>query len=136
MDPETIIQHLGENIGIESLKFSDEGVVSLLINDKFHTNIEKSSDNQTLTIYGKVGDLPVIDREVCLKALLNANLFGQKTGGASFGMDQHTEEIYLFKTFELENIQIDRFIEEVKLLIHWQQDWIQSIEINNYQHIT
>jgi len=96
---EDFVQQLEERSVMKPLKFSEEGVITFIFNDHFTTNIEKSIDNQTLTVYGKIGELPLENQESFLTTLLQANLFGRGTKGATIGLEVGTKDLYLSPTF-------------------------------------
>ena len=94
---------------------------------KFVQSIEKSEDEQSVTFYGVIADLPIENRESCMKWLLDANLFGFKTRDAIIGIDADTEEIYLFKTIEISHMLFDRFYEELTTFVEQQHRWTDMV---------
>lgn len=123
---------LEEKSGMSPLAFSEEGVISFTFNSDFTANIEKSDDDQLLTVYAKIGDLPSKNREECMKALLEANLFGQKTRGAAIGLDSDTQELYIFKSFDCTSIEFESFFEQFSNILQAQQEWTAIIKDNNF----
>ncbi len=132
MNAEDFVSKLEEKLGLRPLAFSSEGVISFTFNEKFTAHIEKSSDGKLLMVYAEIGELPKEDREACLLALLEANLFGQKTQGSSFGIDSDTSIIYLFRAFEFEEHSFDAFYQGLTGLLQTQVEWTKNLEAKAY----
>lgn len=123
-----ILLKLEKKSGLESLQFSKDGAISFVFNDRYTTTLEKSADEHELTLYGVIGQLPFEDKERYLLALLQANLFGRATGGASIGLDPDTQEIILFRTFIIAHLPFDSFFEELTHFLHMQQEWTEKLK--------
>jgi hypothetical protein len=123
MNLDDFLTQLQEKSGISPLQFSDEGVVSFIFNGEFTVSIEKSDNDSLLTIHAKIGELPTENQGSCMKALLEANLFGQKTAGASIGLDAGTNEVYLFRSFALHTMEFDYFFDALTSFMQAQQQW-------------
>lgn len=123
-----ILQKLEKKSGLESLQFSKDGAISFVFNTHYTTTLEKSADERELTLYGVIGQLPFEDKERYLLMLLQANLFGRKTGGASIGLDPDTQEVILFRTFEVAHLQFDHFFEELTRFLGMQQEWSENLK--------
>ena len=132
MNLDEFVDQFQQKSGMSPLQFSDEGVISFIFNGEFTASIEKSDNDTLVTIHAKIGDLPTENQESCMKALLEANLFGQKTGGASIGMDASTNEVYLFRTFALHTLEIDYFFDALTSFMQTQQQWTLALQNNTY----
>ncbi|HEV8051536.1 MAG TPA: type III secretion system chaperone [Parachlamydiaceae bacterium] len=132
MKPDELLKLLEVKTSISPLNFSSEGVVSFIFNDEFTTHLEKSKDDHSITIYGIVGMVPIEQSELCLHALLDANLFGRDTAGSSFGIEREKGEIILFRTLELQNLQSDYFFDTLKQFSLTQEHWTRYIEHKSY----
>ena len=133
MNVEQLMKNLETKTGMHPLQFSDEGVITFVVDDRFTISIEKSDDGQFLSIYSVVGTLPLENRQECMKWLLDANLFGYKTNKASFGLDSDTEEIYLFQMFDLFDLQFDRFFDYLTQFIETLKKWTEEFQNHAYQ---
>lgn len=135
MDVNQLIKKLAEKLNLPDLQFSDEGVVTLLINEQFNLNIEKSIDGLHLTIYGVLGTLPPIDREEHLLELATGNYFGLETEGSTLCVDQDTEEIILYKTLEVKNLHFDELYGEFQKFIISESRWIERLAAKEYVYV-
>ncbi len=133
MNLDDFVALLEEKSGMSPLKFSDEGVISFAFNGDFLLNIETSDNNTHLNIHAKIGTLPHKNRENCLKSLLDANLFGQKTQGASLGTE--AQEVYLFRSFPLKTLEFDYFLDALIGFMQAQQEWTLALEENTFTEL-
>lgn len=118
-----LIKQFENKTGMRELAFSEEGVITFLLEGRYTTHFEKSEDEQHLTVYAEIGVLPHDNREECMMRLLEANLFGIKTGGATIGIDPDTEEVFLSKTFDMYQLQFERFYEQLSAFLKTQRRW-------------
>ncbi len=132
MDIGEFVSKLEEKLGMRPLAFSAEGVISFAFNERYTAHIEKSADDTLLMVYAEIGVLPIEGREALLLSLLEANLFGQKTQGAAFGIDHDTLVIYLFRSFNLTELSFDTFYQGLTGLLQTQVEWTTNIETKGY----
>ena len=135
MDCNKLIKRLSEELKFSELKFSDEGVISFLVNDEYSVDFEKSADQIYLTIYGIVGILPPIDREEFLLELATGNYFGWQTEGAVLSVDKDTEEVVLFKTLDIRHLHFDDFFGEFQKFINVQKYWVNFFGSKEYVYV-
>lgn len=133
MTPNDVLKLLEIKTGITPLKFSADGVVSFTFNDHITTHLEKSKDEQTMTIYGIIGLVPLEQTGPCFTALLEANLFGSGTAGGAFGVDSEKQEIIFYKTYELQHLQSENFFESLKQFLLAQEHWTKFIQNRGYE---
>lgn len=133
MKPEGFLKTLETRTGITPLNFSSDGVLSFVFNDLYTTHIERSKDDHTVTIYGVIGQIPTEHSDLCLRSLLNANLFGRETAGSSFGIDPEKNEIILFRIFELEGLKPDHFFDALREFSLTQEHWTKNLESKAYE---
>lgn len=123
-----------EKTGISPLKFNEEGVIALGFtrdSAQYEASIEKTEDDATITLYAKVGALPQKNREACMKAMLEANLFTYDLNGATLGIDKVTDEIYLSRVFSLESTDFDAFYKDFENFIEVEVTWIKRLNDNS-----
>lgn len=95
MSVENFISGLGLEFGLE-LELNENGVASITVDDKFEIEFEYVDSLDTLFVSTPLGKLEGGGNEKIYKAFLDANLYGKKTGGAVFALDDHTNEVMLF----------------------------------------
>ncbi len=133
MTLDEIFRKFEEKTGMSPLTFSPDGVITFIFNGSYKANFEKSEGDALLTLYGTIGELPYSDREASLIWLLEANLFGRETKGASLGLDRDTKEVILFKTFTVEKLEFDPFFEDVNSILEAQVALTESLKEGKFQ---
>ena len=131
MKPEVFLKFLEENTGITPLKFSSDGIISLIFNDNYTVHLKKSEDDYILTVFGIIGKVPDNDSELCLLNLLDANLFGRGTGTASIGVNVESKEIIIFEKFSFNDLEQIDFVAKLKGFLNTQEHWTTLISSDN-----
>lgn len=72
-------------------------------------NCELDKEERTLSLYSAIGEVPSYEEEDYLKMLLEGHLFGTSTGLCTFGYEEETNTMYLFRTLELEYYEPEDF---------------------------
>lgn len=91
-----LLTALGRHVGMaEPLAFDEQGCARLLFDGSVAVALEVPQGPGPLHMYSVLGALPDGNREALLMQLLNANLFGAETGGATLAVDDHSGEIIL-----------------------------------------
>ncbi len=96
------------------------------------TNIEKSEDEMQLTVYGIVAELPYDHREEFFLSILDANIWGLQTEGATFAVDVDRQEIILFRNFKVRDIQFEEFYGDLQKFLRVQQEWTEKLSAREY----
>ena len=130
------VTKMEEKTGISPLKFNEEGVILLGFTQdaaQYEASIEKTEDDAEITLYAKVGALPRKNREACMKAMLEANLFTHDLKEATLGVDKTTEEIYLSRVFSLESTDFDAFYKAFENFLEVEVTWIKLLNDNSLE---
>ena len=125
------VNELITNIGLEfaiELELNEDGVASLIINDNFEVEFEYVESVDTLFISSALPPLEGKGNEGVYKALLDANLYGQKTGGAVFGRDERTQEIILFFKVEAGKVTYGEFKEAMTQYLDVRDQWTTTFD--------
>ncbi len=85
MDIAAQLKPIAEHLGLETLELDDRDSCSLDFDQQFAISLELDEDGETLHLSAALGAAPadLIDQLACFAAMLDANLFGRGTGGAS-----------------------------------------------------
>ncbi|MBI9091430.1 MAG: type III secretion system chaperone [Desulfobacterium sp.] len=127
MGAEKLITNIGLEFGLE-LTLNEDGVASLLIDDKFEIEFEYVEDRDTLFVSSALGKLEGSGNETIYRALLDANLYGQKTGGASFALDDRTNEVILFFQVKAGTTAYEEFRATMERYLNTLADWSVTYE--------
>src|SRR5471032_566764 len=88
-----------------SFSMNPGGTLALNFDQGININLEHDSEEDVMHIYSVLGEEPVDDgsRLDLYSAMLEANLFGHETEGATLAIDSATREILLTRRFDLAN---------------------------------
>lgn len=125
MNCEEVIQAIAIAMDVPGLRLDEHGCARLRIDDSIDLNFEASGGSHLLHVYSTLGPVPTHNRERSFEQLLNANLFGADTGGATLAIDAEFDEIVLCTdignhgwTSELIMSRLQRFIDAA---LAWQE---------------
>lgn len=134
MDINSILLELGKQMGLPNLKLDENRVCRLIFDKKFTVDIEASDDEQTVHIYSALCMIPPRDKEKLFESLLEGNLFGRGTGGASFGLDLEMGEILLSRTVRIEKLDYQDFVNILESFVNHVEAWTNKIDTGEYAH--
>lgn len=95
--------------GMSGLPLDANGMCRLRFGDAIDVNIESSKRPGHAHLYAVVGRLPKDAGVSHVRRLLEWNVFGRETGGASLGCDPETDEVLLWRLIEFEDLSAERF---------------------------
>jgi hypothetical protein len=105
MDPQDKAQEVlaayGSQVGLPNLKFEPHGCARLMFQDALAIDLEIDRAANCVQIYSVLGPLPPGDREPLFRRLLEGNLFGTQTRGATLSIDPVRDEVLISQRFDL-----------------------------------
>ena len=128
MDVDNIVKELGNQLGLDNLALDENNVCRIVFDEKFNVDIEAMPDKKSFFIHAVLCRVPAEHKEVLFAELLEANLFGKGTGGASFGYDANLGEVLLFRRFETEKTDYPEFEAAVEEFLNYMESWSKRIE--------
>jgi hypothetical protein len=102
MDVRSLISLFGQEAGVP-LALGESGTVALAFEDGPTVQLEHDPGIDALHCYVVIGHAPsdIARSERFLRQLLQANVFGRETDGATLGLDEATGDIVLSRRLEL-----------------------------------
>jgi len=99
------LAELAEAAGIDSLELNPQGVAAVRFGDRVEIVFEAPENAAALHLYCPICDVPADPKaEAALyRRLLELNLFGLETRGASFAIDRDSNRVLLCYAMPLEN---------------------------------
>ncbi len=106
MDLAALVQALADQLGLGALAFDDRDTCSLVFEDRFTVTLELDEGAEQLHLYTGLGKAPEdpIDQLTCFAALLEANLFGQGSGGANLALEPESGELLISRGLSLKQL--------------------------------
>ncbi|HVZ45063.1 MAG TPA: type III secretion system chaperone [Ramlibacter sp.] len=123
MDPDQLLQSLGLALGLPNLRFDGNGCARLAIDGAPALNFERDG-NGAIHLYSVLGPLPMPDsREAVYTQLLQGNLFGASTAGATLAIDELHGEVVLCRTVVTEFTSAPAFSTLVETFVDAAENW-------------
>lgn len=133
MNLKDILAELGKQIGLDDVKLDENGLCRLVFDKNYIVDIEEAEDKKTVHIYSPICIIPTEGKEALYATILEANLFGQGTGGATFAIDQNLNEVLLFRTLDIEKTDYQDFANELEEFVGWVATWMEKIKAQDFQ---
>lgn len=122
MDSDQLLQSLGLSLGLSNLRFDANGCARIAIDGAPAINFE-SDDAGAMHLYSVLGLIPPEGREALYAQLLNGNLFGASTAGATLALDELHGEIVLCRTIITAQASGPAFSSLVEAFVAAAEDW-------------
>jgi hypothetical protein len=123
MNAEQLLNDLGITMGLPGLKFNEEGCARLLFDGRTPVSLEHQADSGQVQIYSELGQLPPEGRETLYLALLEGNLFGLGTQGATLAVDGTNQEVILCRTLIAEEMTSATFSATLESFVTCVEHW-------------
>lgn len=121
-------QHLKDialTMGLPALDFDANGCARMLFDGKVAVNFESDELAGQLHLYSDLGELPLRGREAVYRALLEANLYGVQTQGATLAVDGSQDQVVLSRSVLVEELSLNSFSLVLEGFVgcaeYWQQ---------------
>lgn len=96
-----LLSAYGRIAGLPDLKFEPHGCARLLFDGTIAVDLEIDEDAGCVQVYGVLGPVPDLGREGVYRALLEANMFGTQTRGATLSIDPVQHEVLLSRRVDV-----------------------------------
>lgn len=128
---EQLLSALGRHSGLpDAFAFDHNRCARIIFDETVAVTLEASIDDGPLHVYSVLGALPDGNREAILLKLMNANLFGADTAGATLAIDGTTDEIVICRQVNTDQAtewgfisMIDQFVAAVEVWTAKLSDW-------------
>lgn len=127
MTAEQLLNELGLTMGLPELRFDDQGCACLQFDQRTMVHLEKGAEPACLQLYAVLGRLPAHGRETLYLKLLQGNLFGHSTQGATLAVDTMHNEIVLCRTLDLELLGGPTFCALIEQFVAAVEHWTSSL---------
>lgn len=129
MHAEQLLLELGQQAGIaQPLRFDAHGCARLMLNEALFINFEHDADADALHIYSALCEIPPQGREALYRKLLEANLFGSQTAGATLAIDDLHHEVVLCRSLALDSLAPAAFVQNVEQFIATAELWLRETQ--------
>lgn len=105
----------------EALLPLEDGSYLLNFGQNLQISLRENSESG-ITLFAKIGQLPVVSVDEFLLSLMKANLLGKETGGGILGLDKEGKEIIFTQNVEKE-ATYKEFHETLEDFVNYAEDW-------------
>ncbi len=123
MNADQLLNDLGLAMGLPNLRFDAQGCARLMFDGKTAIDLENDTTADSLQIYCVLGPLPAEGREALFKTLLQANLFGTGTHGATLAVDSLHNEVVLCRTVVPDSMSTTGFTALMEKFVTSAEHW-------------
>jgi len=128
MAPEQLLSQLGAAMNLPQLAFDGNGCARLLVDGQVAVNFELDPANEAIQVYSTLGPLPTQGGEAVYLSLLEGNLFGAQTLGATLAVDSLYHEVVLCRTVPTADMDPAGFATLVERFVAAAEDWTQKLQ--------
>jgi hypothetical protein len=114
---------LGLDRRLNLAEATEAGACSIEFDNRVTINMEYDKVPATVQVYCVVARAPAAQREAFFAMLLQAHMFGTATDGCMFGFAPQHEEIILFKTIELGDVDSASAIKQLESVVNQSLRW-------------
>lgn len=127
MPIEELLKELGRQMGVP-LRLDRNRACRLVFEDKWTIDIEAPAETRdTVFLYGVAGRVPPDADAAFFRTLLEANLFGQETRGATLAIDGARGEVLVQRIVAIDRIDFAGFVAVLEELIRALATWIERL---------
>jgi hypothetical protein len=137
---DSLLQALGRLLGLPDLAWDEQLSCTLSFGDDVHLTLYADDERPDLTIYTLIGELPAEAPADVWRALMEANLFGKGTGGATLGYEPDSQWVYLTRRLPAEGLTAQHWLNEIQEFVAACRQWqtqlpqLQSRAIESDHH--
>lgn len=123
MDYRQDLNDLFSALGLPALSFDGNGCARMLFEGDVVVNFERNDMAGLLHLYCDLGALPSGEREALYLALLEANLFGVQTRGATLALDTKQDQVVLWRSVHIAALTLSSCSEILKSFVERAAHW-------------
>ncbi|MFL9989180.1 CesT family type III secretion system chaperone [Paraburkholderia sediminicola] len=124
-----LLDELASAIGMETLKFDDDGFCHITVDNEFPVSIRREHATQRLVILGQIAErLPGTVGQELLTAMLAQGLGPLRDNGIGIGYETSTENLILYRSIPLADLDLERFQATLGNFFETVKGWRQRLQ--------
>jgi hypothetical protein len=127
MTADQLLRDLGLTMGLPDLRFDANRCARVVFDGKTALNFEHDETTGLIQVYATLAPLPAQGREALYAQLLQGNLFGAQTGGATLAVDAEHHEVVLCQGAPVEDSTGTAFATLVERFVGAAEAWTQRL---------
>jgi hypothetical protein len=125
MEAAQLLASYGQLVGLADLVFDAHGCARLKFSDDAAVNLEVDPAGDCVHLYAVLGPLPAGPNERAYRELLEGNLFGTRTRGATLAIDAVQQEVVLCRRVGLGGADVAVFAATLDDFVIATREWQQ-----------
>ena len=122
MQADKLLQSLGLHLDVPDLHFNEHGCARLVIDGAPALDFEREHTG-AIHMYSVLAPLPPEGRSSIYAQMLQGNLFGASTAGATLAIDDLHAEVVLCRTVTTKHVGVNEFASKVESFVAAAEDW-------------
>lgn len=127
MTLEKLLEELARKMGLPTLRLNAHGMVRIVFDKTVEVDIEAPLHAPVFHLVTLLGLAPREGREALFGKLLEANVFGHATGGATIAVDLESGEIFLHRSFDRYCTDAEFFVGAFAAFVDAAEEWRAKI---------
>lgn len=123
-----LLKHFAMNLGLPDLRFDSHGCVSLCVDGHIEIHFEHDAATDAIHLYSCLAELPATGRETLYLQLLEANLLGTRTAGATLAVNSATQQVVLCRQVTPHGLEGQDFLPLVRAFVDASEHWMQLLD--------
>jgi hypothetical protein len=125
MDASQLLSSYGQSVGLLDLAFDAHGCARLKFTDDVAVNLEVDRACDCVQLYTELGPVPAGPCEDLFREMLEGNLFGTRTRGATLAIDPVQRDLLLCRRVELATADPASFAHALEEFVVAATHWLQ-----------
>jgi hypothetical protein len=136
MNADQLLNDLGLTMNLPNLRFNESGCARLEFDGKTTVNLEIDAQSGRLQLYSDVCGLPPDGREALYLSLLEANLFGAQTMGATLAVDSLFHAVVMCRTLVTDDLSGAGFAQIIGDFVNSVEQWRETLTAGNHTSVS
>ncbi len=124
-----LLSHFATGLGLPELHFDAQGCARLLLDGRTEIHFEHDAATDAIHLYSRLGGLPAAGQERLYLQLLQANLFGAQTAGATLAVDSAKQAVVLCRQALPRHLGGEDFRALVQAFVDATEYWTQQLAL-------
>lgn len=112
-----VLAAFGKEVGMEGLATDENGVCLLVFDGRTTIHMLGDPGSDSLVVWSNLGAVPADGAERVLRALMQANLFWNGTGGATLGLMPEDDQVVLSIRRPFEGLSAEGLRDVIELMV-------------------
>jgi hypothetical protein len=119
---DALLSEFGKSIGMPDLKTNDEGISTLVFDGRIEIDILADPNTGSAVLWCILGELPASDTAGAQRRLLEANLFWQRTRGATLSLMPNSNDVVVAMRGPLPGMNVETLRTLIETMVETSEE--------------